>query len=123
MDSVCNQTWTDIEIICINDGSTDDSLNILNEYLKDERIVVIDQTNQGAAIARNKGLEYANGEYIVFLDSDDYIESDMCECLYNHAKRLDSDLVLFNNRWYLGDNSTRDFIHFDSFEQFYQLNI
>ena len=118
LDSASNQTLKDIEIICIDDGSSDGSLDILNRYAKnDSRFKVLSQPNLGAGIARNKGLEYANGEYIVFLDSDDYIESDMCECLYNHAKRLDSDLVLFNNRWYLGDNSTRDFIHFDSFEE------
>ena len=118
LDSASNQTLKDIEIICIDDGSSDGSLDILNRYAKnDSRFKVLSQPNLGAGIARNKGLEYVNGEYIVFLDSDDYIESDMCECLYNHAKRLDSDLVLFNNRWYLGDNSTRDFIHFDSFEE------
>ena len=118
LDSASNQTLKDIEIICIDDGSSDGSLDILNRYAKnDSRFKVLSQPNLGAGIARNKGLEYANGEYIVFLDSDDFIESDMCECLYNHAKRLDSDLVLFNNRWYLGDNSTRDFIHFDSFEE------
>ena len=118
LDSASNQTLKDIEIICIDDGSSDGSLDILNRYAKnDSRFKVLSQPNLGAGIARNKGLEYANGEYIVFLDSDDYIEFDMCECLYNHAKRLDSDLVLFNNRWYLGDNSTRDFIHFDSFEE------
>ena len=71
LDSVCHQTLTDIEIICINDGSSDGSLNILNEYSKDDRIIVIDQTNQGPAIARNRGLDIAKGEYIGFLDSDD----------------------------------------------------
>ena len=97
LDSVCNQTWTDIEIICINDGSTDDSLNILNEYLKDERIVVIDQTNQGAAIARNKGLEIAKGEYIGFLDADDiYIDPESLEKMFSTAKKHDADMISAN---------------------------
>ena len=121
LDSASNQTLNDIEIICIDDESTDGSMDILNQYAKiDSRFKVFSQSNSGAGMARNKGLEYANGEYIVFLDSDDYIESDMCECLYNHAKSLDSDVVLFNNRWYLEDNTTRDFIHFDSFAEDYK---
>ena len=82
LDSASNQTLKDIEIICIDDGSSDGSLDILNRYAKnDSRFKVLSQPNLGAGIARNKGLEYANGEYIVFLDSDDYIEFDMCECL------------------------------------------
>lgn len=121
LDSASNQTLRDIEIICIDDESSDGSLDILNKYAEnDYRFKVLTQSNSGAGIARNKGLEYAIGEYIVFLDSDDYIELDMCEFLYNHAKNLDSDLVLFNNRWYLEDNTTRDFIHFDSFDGDYK---
>lgn len=121
LDSASNQTLKDIEIICIDDGSNDGSLDILNQYAKDDaRFNVFTQSNSGAGMARNKGLEYANGEYIVFLDADDFIELDMCECLYNHAKSLDSDLILFNNRWYFEDNTTRDFIHFDSFNQDYK---
>lgn len=89
LDSASNQTLNDIEIICIDDESTDGSMDILNQYAKiDSRFKVFSQSNSGAGMARNKGLEYANGEYIVFLDSDDYIEFDMCECLYNHAKAL-----------------------------------
>ena len=121
LDSASNQTLRDIEIICIDDESSDGSLDILNKYAEnDYRFKVLTQSNSGAGIARNKGLEYAIGEYIVFLDSDDYIELDMCEFLYNHAKNLDSDLVLFNNRWYMEDNATRDFIHFDSFDEDYK---
>ena len=121
LDSASNQTLRDIEIICIDDGSSDGSLDTLNQYaLDDSRFKVFTQSNSGAGNARNKGLEYANGEYIVFLDADDFIELDMCESLYNHAKSMDSDLILFDNRWYLEDNATRDFIHFDSFDEDYE---
>ena len=74
LDSVCNQTLSDIEIICIDDCSTDNSLNILKEYtLKDNRIKLIEfKENKGAAVARNTGIDEAKGEYIGFIDSDDY---------------------------------------------------
>ena len=72
LDSVVNQTIKDIEIICINDGSTDNSQAILNEYAKkDERFVVINQVNQGLSVARNNGLNSATGKYVAFIDSDD----------------------------------------------------
>ena len=72
LDSVCNQTLDDIEIICINDGSTDSSPEILNEYSQaDERIIIINQENRGPAASRNNGLDIAKGEYIAFLDAAD----------------------------------------------------
>ena len=75
LDSLINQTYKDIEIICINDGSTDNSLNILREYEQmDSRIIIIDQKNGGLSNARNIGLKEAAGEYIMFVDSDDWID-------------------------------------------------
>lgn len=72
LESIANQTLKDIEIICIDDGSTDNSLNILNEYKnKDKRFVILTQHNEGAANARTKGMKIAKGEYIGFVDSDD----------------------------------------------------
>ncbi len=94
LDSLINQTLRDIEIICINDGSTDNSLNILNEYAKkDSRITVLTQENQGAAVARNRGLDIAKGEYLSILDSDDYFKQDMLEKLYNRAVETDAEIV------------------------------
>ena len=98
IDSICNQTLKDIEIICIDDGSTDNSPKILKEYeKKDSRIIALSQKNSGAGVARNKGIDIANGEYIAFVDSDDWIEDNALEKLYNNIKNNDSDMVLFNS--------------------------
>ncbi len=95
LDSVCNQTLSDIEIICINDCSTDSSLEILKEYSsKDNRIKLINfDENKGAAVARNTGIDIAQGEYIGFVDSDDFIDLDFYEKLYNKAVETDADAV------------------------------
>lgn len=106
LDSVINQTLSEIEVICIDDGSTDDSKNILDEYSKkDNRFKIFYQENQGAGSTRNNGVDKATGEYILFLDADDWIECDTCEKLYNQAKNLDVDLVLFDTIWYYENNN------------------
>ena len=91
LDSVCNQTLSDIEIICIDDCSKDNSLDVLKEYSsKDTRIKVIKLLeNIGAAAARNVGLDIANGEYLSFIDADDYIDADYYEKLYTSANGSD----------------------------------
>ena len=100
LDSVINQSLQDIEIICVNDGSTDNSLKILEQYKeKDSRIkVVINNTNQGGGLSRNIGIEIANGEFVHFMDADDYIESNFYEILYNYAKNNDSDICICDIR-------------------------
>lgn len=97
LESVINQTLQDIEIICINDGSTDNSLQILEEYAqKDSRIIVINQQNQGVAAARNKGLEIASGCYIGFVDPDDWVDSDFFEKLYEKSENETIDILKGN---------------------------
>ena len=97
LDSIINQTLKDIEIICINDGSTDNSLSILEEYKKkDYRIVIINQKNKGLAVARNVGIEIAQGEYLAFVDSDDWINPNFLECLYDSAKENNCDIAVGN---------------------------
>lgn len=94
LESICSQTFQDIEIICINDGSTDDSLAILKEFQgKDTRIVIVNQKNQGVSAARNAGLEIATGNYIGFVDSDDQIAPDYFQKLITAAKHNDADVV------------------------------
>lgn len=96
LDSIINQTLEDIEIICIDDGSTDNSLNILNEYMsKDSRISVYSQENQGPSGARNYGMSFAKGKYVYFIDSDDYIDLEMLETLYNISEEKGTDIILF----------------------------
>jgi glycosyltransferase involved in cell wall biosynthesis len=95
LDSVLNQTLNEIEIICVNDGSTDNSPQILEEYSKkDKRIKIIDRENAGPGAARNTGIGCAKGEYIGFVDSDDWIDASMYEKLYNNAKFHKSDMVM-----------------------------
>lgn len=95
LDSAINQTLPDIEIICINDGSSDNSLEILKRYAqKDSRIKYLSQKNSGQSSARNKGLNIAQGEYIAFLDSDDWMQLDMLEKLYHNAKEQDCDISM-----------------------------
>lgn len=104
LDSLINQTIKEIEILCINDGSKDNSLDILNEYAKkDERILVFSQENSGPAAARNVGLANASGEYLMFCDADDSYEPDMCNQMYKAIDSFDCDFVMCNT---IGLNKT-----------------
>ena len=98
LDSAINQTLKDIEIIIIDDCSTDNSLALAQDYAKnDKRIVVLSQEfNQGQGIARNKALDIASGEYIMFLDPDDWFEIDACEKAYNQISTNNNEIVFFN---------------------------
>ena len=100
LDSMLNQTFSDWEAICVNDGSTDGSAAILREYAaKDNRFQVVEQSNAGLSAARNTGMKHATGDYVLFLDSDDWLETNALETL---AGNLDGeDMVCFSGRRYL----------------------
>lgn len=108
LDSLVNQTLNEIEIITVNDGSTDQSQIILEEYKKEypQKIQLLNKKNGGQGSARNAGLEIATGEYIGFVDSDDYVDFEMFEKMYNAAAQNDADLVTCNY-YYIDDRGER----------------
>ena len=96
LDSIVNQTFKDMEIICIDDGSTDRSLEILKEYeARDSRITVYTQENQGPSRTRNRGMSLARGKYIYFMDADDFLEKNALKELYDISEETDADFILF----------------------------
>ena len=109
LDSLVCQKLEDIEIICINDGSTDSSLSIIREYeRRDPRIVVIDKPNSGYGDSMNKGIDLAQGEYIGIVESDDFAVVEMFETLYNAAKKDDLDIVRSNYRAHVTGQDPED---------------
>lgn len=106
LDSLINQTLQDIEIVCINDGSTDSCPKILEEYSKkDSRIKVINKENSGYGASMNRGLKEANGEYIGIVESDDFVKNIMFEDLYKIASKSDLDLVKSDFYYYTTSNN------------------
>lgn len=97
--SLINQTLQEIEIIIVNDGSTDGSKKIIEKYLENKKIKYLEKENGGLADARNYAIPYAKGEYIGFVDSDDYVEKTMFEKMYNKAKQEDADMVECDFIW------------------------
>ena len=94
MDSITGQTLRELEIICVNDGSTDGSLNILKKYAaSDDRIIIIDKKNEGYGRAMNDGLDRASGEYVGIVEPDDYVDLHMYEDLYRIAKEKNLDII------------------------------
>lgn len=97
LETIINQTYKNIEIILVNDGSTDNSLTICEHYSKtDKRIQLITQKNQGLSAARNTGLKFANGKFIMFIDSDDYVSKTFCEKAIKLIKKYNSDIAFFD---------------------------
>ena len=95
LDSIINQTYQNLEIILVDDGSTDNSGEICEEYRKtDSRIILIHKENEGLSMARNFGLDIASGDYISFVDSDDFIARNMMEALYNRLLETQSDMAI-----------------------------
>ncbi|MGL5384032.1 MAG: glycosyltransferase family 2 protein [Culicoidibacterales bacterium] len=100
LESIMNQTVTNIEIIVVNDGSTDSTLEIIQEKAsQDNRIKIIDKQNAGTNEARKSGLSVAKGEYLLFVDGDDWLEVEALDVLYNKAKSNDFDIVCYNAYW------------------------
>lgn len=117
LESLINQTQKELEIIAIDDGSTDRSLEILKQYqAKDERIVIYTQKNSGQGIARNVGLKAARGKYIYFVDSDDYIAPETTSVCYEIAEKNGLDALLFDANVFVEDVSNNDFKP-DSFDR------
>jgi len=117
LNSLLNQSLTNIEIICVDDGSTDNSLKILKSYEnKDERVKVFTQKNNCAGAARNLGISYAKGKYILFVDSDDWFEEDGFKLLYDKAEQLNVDLLLFDSIEHKINNQFKERKYFNNNE-------
>lgn len=109
IESLLKQTYTNLEIILVNDGSTDNSLSLCEEYRKkDNRIKIINKKNGGLSDARNKGIDVATGKYIAFVDSDDYIECDMIEVLYRDLKENNANISMCGFDKIYEDESLKD---------------
>lgn len=108
IDSILIQSFKDFELILVNDGSTDNSLNICKKYLNiDKRIKLVSQINKGLSAARNTGVMHASGDYICFVDSDDFIEKDYLLLLLNNIKKCNSDIAMCE--YYLTDNRGKQY--------------
>ena len=117
LNSLLNQTFSDIELICVNDGSTDNSLEILNDFSKkDSRVKIINKENGGCGSARNRALDEATGDYVYFFDPDDELELDALEKLYKNAIYNDSDMVVFKAN-VLKDNKVTNFRSYFNFNR------
>ncbi len=120
LDSLVAQTLRNIEIICVNDGSTDSSTEILSDYSKRHKnIIVLNQKNQGTGVARQAGIIASTGEYVGFVDNDDFVDPRMYERLYDKAKKTDSDMVLCSYYKYQDGKSYPKNINFPTDKEIY----
>ena len=107
LDSIISQTFKDFECICVNDGSKDSSLSILQEYAsRDKRIKIINQKNGGSSVARNTGIKNTNTKYITFIDSDDWIAENYLEILYNKIEETNADIVRASYKFYFQEENS-----------------
>ncbi|MBQ6099794.1 MAG: glycosyltransferase family 2 protein [Methanobrevibacter sp.] len=122
LDSILNQSFKDFEILCIDDGSSDGSLDILNEYKdKDERIIVVSQENIGVAKTRNETLNRVNGNYVYFMDSDDYLDSNTFKKLYANITSNESDFCIMKTIFVNGEEEYK-FPAFELDKEFGKVN-
>lgn len=123
LDSIINQTFTDFECVCINDGSTDDSLKILKEYeSKDKRFILISQENKGASFARNIALRQTKAEYITFIDADDWVESNYLETLFRTAVNDAADVVRASYQMYYNQDNIYEHARIRKIHKIYNMN-
>ena len=117
LDSVLSQTYKDIEVICINDGCTDNSAKILEQYQKfDDRIIIINTPHNTAAMTRNIGIDAASGKYTMFIDSDDYIASIMVEQMVEQIEKTQAEVLVTD---YVSLNFRKD-LHDDKYNRYFQ---
>ena len=119
IESILNQSLTNFEFIIVNDGSTDNTLDIITSY-DDERIRLINQSNMGLGASRNMAIDLARGEYVMFMDGDDWFGSDALEIAYSEAKSKDTDISIFQIKYYdddTGDYSNNDWFNLNSFDE------
>lgn len=103
VDSILNQTFKNFELILVNDGSTDNSLKMLEKYKNNKKVKIYSQENQGPAIARNYGISVSKGKYVMFIDSDDYIDSNYIESYYQNINENNYDIVIGGYKRVVGD--------------------
>ncbi len=109
LNSILNNTYKELEIICVDDGSTDSSLSIMKEFAeKDSRICVVHQKNGGASSARNTGLRRAGGSYVAFIDVDDWVHSQYFEILYTYMEKHNADIVMCDWKHVNGNDDVKD---------------
>ena len=120
IDSVVNQSLKEIEIIIVNDESEDNSINLVKNHFVDNRIKIVEQKNKGLSEARNTGLKISRGEYILFVDSDDYIDTNMCKELYENNCGGD---IIFSNYYANYGNRKDEFNFSDKLKKYFEINL
>jgi glycosyltransferase involved in cell wall biosynthesis len=119
LDSIINQTWKDIEVICVNDGSSDGSWDILQEYSAlDIRVRIINQVNQGVSVARNVAIQEASGKYILFHDADDWLDLRAIEILIEKAELEDADITMFSSLLYFESSGETKPFEYNNYASF-----
>lgn len=122
IESVLNQNMSDFELIVVNDGSTDDTLKII-EGFGDERIIILNQSNQGPGASRNRGLDIVKGEYVMFLDGDDWLCRDALEIAYGEITKNSTDISIFQIIKYDGKYSQNSWFNLDNFPESFENRI